>query len=541
MMLKRYPRSSRTAARKARVRSRRPEAEALEGRILLYATYSPTAWTYSSRITYSFMQDGTSIAGTPSVLFQTMNAVASTGTWEQQIEQAATPWETNANLNLALVPETPMSGTTGPGYPVGTNGDQQDDPRFGDIRIGAMPLPAGVLAETFLPPPTNGGTVAGDIVFNSTIKWQIGGGYDLQTVAAHEFGHALGLADQSTDIYSEMYYAYDGIKTALDSDDIAGIQSIYGAPQYDRFNNSGTHNNLPFTATPISSYIDPNGQIALSSLDNTLATQTEYYSVTVPSSLSNATPTGQMVVTLQSSNLSSLAPGLYVVNTSMQIIAQSVAATTYGAQVAVTVPVTAGQTYYIKVASVAGLYGRVGAYGLEVNFGPYYQAPIAPPNTVVAQQPNGGSNGTTNAMIAGGGRGGAISGSPDVTWAAVGSYTGWVDAYAASAGGPASPTAATPTPTVPTPTPTVPTAPSTGIDGPAAPLPGSSGAPTQASPTVVALITPLPAPSPTAAPASRKLVHQAVDASLPGWRGHRRRSQAGAKTRSVLRGSDSLA
>ena len=370
------------------------------------------------------MPDGTSIAGTPSVLFQTMNAVASTATWQNQIEQAATPWETNANLNLALVSDN--------GAAFGTNGDQQDDPRFGDIRIGAMPLPSGVLAETFLPPPTNGGTAAGDIVFNSNVQWQIGGGYDLQTVAAHEFGHALGLADESTDIYAEMYYSYDGLKTALDSDDIAGIQSLYGAPQYDRFNNSGTHNNIPLTATNINSYIDGNGQIALSGLDNTLATQTEYYAVTVP-----ATNSGNMAVTLQSSNLSSLAPGLYVINSRCRSSRQATAPTTYGATVTVTVPVTAGQKYYIKVASMAGTYGRVGAYGLELNFGTLYQPPIAPPNTLVTDQPDQGGGSTTNAIIAGGGHGGALTGSPGLTWATVGTYTGWVDAYTASAGGPA--------------------------------------------------------------------------------------------------------
>src|SRR5262249_23517915 len=153
IMLRRHPKSDRSAPRNVRARSSRPEAEALEGRILLYATYSPTAWTYSSRITYSFMPDGTSIAGTPSVLFKTMNAIAATSTGESQIGQAATPWETNANLNLALVSDN--------GAPSGTNGDQQDDPRFGDIRIGAMPLGNSILAETFLPPPTNGGTDAG--------------------------------------------------------------------------------------------------------------------------------------------------------------------------------------------------------------------------------------------------------------------------------------------------------------------------------------------------------------------------------------------
>ena len=159
--------------------------------MLLYSTLGDM-WTYDSRITYSFMPDGTSVGGTPSALFSTLNAVAPTATWEAQFEQAASLWETAANVNLALVPDG--------GEAVGTNGDQQDDPRFGDIRIGAIPLGSGILAETFLPPPANGGTDAGDILFNSTAPWAVNNTYDMMTVAAHEFGHALGLGESTVTI-----------------------------------------------------------------------------------------------------------------------------------------------------------------------------------------------------------------------------------------------------------------------------------------------------------------------------------------------------
>ena len=241
-----------TGRKKAPARDLRPALEGLEGRILLYSTLGQ--WTYSSRITYSFMPDGTSVGGVPSALFQTLNAVCPTATWQDQIEQAATLWEANANLNLALVPDG--------GEAVGTSGDQQDDPRFGDIRIGAVPL-ALRRPRRDLPAPAEptAAPLAGDILFNSTIQWQIGTGYDLETVAAHEFGHALGLGE-STVANSVMYGTYNGIKTALVSDDIAGIQSIYGAPQYDQFNIGGHHNSSVLTATNITSYIDGNGQIA---------------------------------------------------------------------------------------------------------------------------------------------------------------------------------------------------------------------------------------------------------------------------------------
>ena len=169
-----------------------------------------------------------------STLFQTLNAKYPTATWKQQIEAAASLWENVTNVNLALVSDG--------GEPVGTSGDQQDDPRFGDIRIGAVPLGSSVLAVTFVPPPANGGTDAGDILLNSNVNWQINSNYDLMTVVAHEFGHALGLGE-STVSTAVMYGTYNGIKQALTSDDITGIQSIYGTRQFDQFNTGGPARN----------------------------------------------------------------------------------------------------------------------------------------------------------------------------------------------------------------------------------------------------------------------------------------------------------
>ena len=80
-----------------------------------------------------------------------------------------------------------------------------------------------------------------------------------------------------------MYGTYNGIKQALTSDDIAGIQSIYGTRQFDQFNSGSTHNNSLFTATNINSYIDSNAQIAIPSLDITTPGDSEWFYVNVPS------------------------------------------------------------------------------------------------------------------------------------------------------------------------------------------------------------------------------------------------------------------
>ena len=117
--------------------------------------------------------------------------------------------------------------------------------------------------------------------------------------------------------------------------------------------------------------------------------------------------TGTMTVTVQSSNLSSLAPKFLVYNSSLGLVNQASAINTFGATISTTASVTAGQSYYIKVLAAGGP-GPIGAYGLLVNFGSQSQSPIPPPNTVVASQPDQGGglvndaspvNGQTNQGI----------------------------------------------------------------------------------------------------------------------------------------------
>ena len=321
--------SSSTLPRK---RSARPLLESLEDRLLLYSAYGGT-WAFGSRITYSFMPDGTSVGGTPSALFQTMNAKFATTTWEAAIEKAATVWEAVANINLALVSDN--------GSREAINGNQQDDPRFGDIRIGAVNLGTGALGETFLPPPFNGGTDAGDIFLNSNpvANWHINSAYDLETVAIHEFGHALGLGESQITTAC-MYAYYNGTKQSLTSDDIAGIQSVWGAPQPDQFNSNGKSNGTYTKATNLNSYIDSNGQVAIPSLDMTSGSQSEWFSVTVPS-----TTSGTFVATVQSINLSSLSPKVYVYTAGLSMIG-SARSSNFGATVSVSISgVQPGQTY----------------------------------------------------------------------------------------------------------------------------------------------------------------------------------------------------
>jgi peptidoglycan hydrolase-like protein with peptidoglycan-binding domain len=89
--------------------------------------------------------------------------------------------------------------------------------------------PGGTLAHAFYPPP-NGGALAGDAHFDEAETWSVNlpaSGTDLVTVAAHEFGHSLGLAHSAVNA-ALMAPFYRGPSRKLHSDDVKGIQVLYG-------------------------------------------------------------------------------------------------------------------------------------------------------------------------------------------------------------------------------------------------------------------------------------------------------------------------
>ncbi|XP_021941825.1 matrix metalloproteinase-16 isoform X3 [Zootermopsis nevadensis] len=85
--------------------------------------------------------------------------------------------------------------------------------------------PGGTLAHAYFP------VYGGDAHFDDAENWSIGSyrGTNLFQVAAHEFGHSLGLShsDVKTALMAPFYRGYEP-HFQLDVDDIQGIQALYG-------------------------------------------------------------------------------------------------------------------------------------------------------------------------------------------------------------------------------------------------------------------------------------------------------------------------
>jgi hypothetical protein len=382
--------------------------EELESRLVPYSVMG-NAWPNPQLVTISFVPDGTIIGSNSngyiySNLFASFNSHPgwTTATWQNQILKAAQVWAQQTNLNFAVVPDN--------GAPLGSGKYQQGDPGFGDIRIAGYNFAPSnnAIAMANQPPPITNYSLAGEITFNTADGFNIGSTYDLFTVAAQEFGHALGLG-HSTTSQAIMYAIYNGTKSGLTSDDVAGVQNVYSnnAPRFEDAYDAAASNGSFATASVITSQIDPvaltalltNLDITSSNGSNGLRTSTDvdYYTFTAPSATSTS-----LTLEVQSAGLSLLAPVVTVYAADQQTILGSASgAGRYGTTLTVTVAnVTAGQQFYVKVAGADTTVLSSGRYALVLNFvpGPLLTVPL--PST---QVPNG------NPLTAGGG----MADSPD--------------------------------------------------------------------------------------------------------------------------------
>ena len=196
--------------------------EALDPRFTMDGTASASAaipWLNLSELSYSFVPDGTPFADNTnyqSSLFAVLASTGSSEVWQAAFEQAFSEW-----LNPLAAHASEVNDE---GQPFGSFGPTQGDSRFGDIRIGAVPLSNNVMAEAIPNSVISQGTWAGDILLNSNAQW-----HDLQqvlSVALHEIGHVLGV-EHSSDPASPMYFHGASAATKPTSNDISELRKLY--------------------------------------------------------------------------------------------------------------------------------------------------------------------------------------------------------------------------------------------------------------------------------------------------------------------------
>ncbi|MCA9060665.1 MAG: matrixin family metalloprotease, partial [Planctomycetaceae bacterium] len=204
-------------SRRSRIGKRNRFAEVLESRTLLSAS-GGTNWHDPSALTVSFAPDGTNVLGRESQLFAQLDQLASRQEWQQVAFRALQAWAAPADINIGVVADG--------GQEFGIPGATQGDLRFGDIRIGSIPLASDVAALSISNNVAMSGTWIGDILINSNADFQSLDQF--YAVMLHEVGHALGM-EHSDDPSSPMYES-PGAANAMQptAGDIAILRRLNG-------------------------------------------------------------------------------------------------------------------------------------------------------------------------------------------------------------------------------------------------------------------------------------------------------------------------
>lgn len=132
-----------------------------------------------------------------------------------EVARALDEWARHAKLRFTAASDSSADRTVAIRFARGNHGDPY--PFDGSGRV---------LAHTFYPSPPNAEPLAGDIHLDDDEDWSAGSAVDLYSVVLHEAGHALGLGH--TDRPGSVMYPYYRVATVLSTDDIAGIQDLYG-------------------------------------------------------------------------------------------------------------------------------------------------------------------------------------------------------------------------------------------------------------------------------------------------------------------------
>lgn len=357
--------------------SARIAAEVLECRAMP-ATFG-VAWPDARNLSVSFPTDDASIGAYSNSLREVLDQVTDRKVWQETVLRAFQTWAVQANINIGLTPDR--------GDTFGTVGLSVNDPRFGEIRIGAFPQP-GVLASA-LPYQQTAGTWSGDVFLNTQTNWFLGdwssGGpisvpnanakgpaVELFSVLLHEAGNSLGVADNAVR-GTVMYTDYQGPRGLLTARDINAIRAIYGARQ-DVY--ESTSNGSRSTATPLiyrPGFTGATPHAVRGSLNSML--DTDFYR------FRPLAGRDQVTVRLQVAGISLLKANLEVYDNSGNKISDVKADSIFDNNLQITLSsLQQGRDYFVRVARNSSDVFAVGDYRLELDYRDLSQQPsIVPP------------------------------------------------------------------------------------------------------------------------------------------------------------------
>ncbi len=321
--------------------------EPLETRDVPTAVGSP--WPDPGTLTLSFAADGTRVGDRGSDTATAFGGLAAE-VWQREVLRAFQTWAVYTDANIAVVADG--------GAAFGTPGQAQGDFRFGDIRVGAVPLSDDSLANVSAF-DWGIGTWSGDLLFNTRARFAALGvapttAADIFTVALHEAGHVFGM-EHSDDPASPMYEHYTGVKTGLTAGDVALLREYYGARQPDAYEGP-RGNDTTFRATPV----DTITGAARLTADVGSNSDVDTYS------LLNTTLLGTLEVRVRASGISLLTPKVQVYDGWGRLVASGTASGP-GQDVTLRLPLQLlNLGYVVKVTGATGDVFGVGGYELSV-------------------------------------------------------------------------------------------------------------------------------------------------------------------------------
>lgn len=308
----------------------------------------PGSWFSPSRLSISFAPDGTTVGRSTSKLYETFAGMLSAAELEQTIISAFETWARLSNINVGVMADS--------GDPFGTGGPSQGDLRFGDIRVGAVPMAGDVYAVAVPHNEMLSGTWAGDILFNSEAKFADADA--IYTVALHEAGHVLGLGHSDNPL-SVMHPTAQN--STLHSTDVLAIQDLYGVRALDQYDQGNDRNDTMADAVRIRNTGSVDGRIPLVVFgDIEGAADVDYFYLRPQSEY-----TGSVTFRVVSDSISTLNPTMQLFDENGTLLGQASGSGHLGNDLSLTLPsVDPTLDYFVQLSATGGQPHDIGSYAL---------------------------------------------------------------------------------------------------------------------------------------------------------------------------------